>query len=78
MMSDGIYWRLVALQSVMSNVLERIFRSAPRRGGCRSNARKKGVVDGELVMKYADLPILDQEDLASAIGSTVALILDYW
>jgi hypothetical protein len=29
-------------------------------------------------MKYADLPFLDQEDLASAIGSTVALILDYW
>ena len=29
-----------------------------------------------MVMKYADLPISDQEDLASAIGSTVDLILD--
>ena len=85
-MSEGIYWRLAALQSVMSNALEsdcslshrawRLYRRAPRRGGCRSNDRKKGVVDGDLVMKYADLPISDQEDLASAIGSTVDLILD--
>jgi cleavage and polyadenylation specificity factor subunit 1 len=84
--SEGIYWRLAALQSVMSNALEsdcslsqrawRLFRRAPRRGGCRSNDRKKGVVDGDLVMKYADLPITEQEDLASAIGSTVDLILD--
>jgi hypothetical protein len=36
----------------------------------------KGVVDGDLVMKFADLPTADQEDLASAIGSTVDLILD--
>ena len=27
-------------------------------------------------MNYADLPISDQEDLASAIGSTLDLILD--
>jgi hypothetical protein len=36
----------------------------------------KGVVDGDSVMNYADLPISDQEDLASAIGSTLDLILD--
>jgi len=84
--SEGIYWRLAALQSVMSNALEsdcslshrgwRLYRRTPRRGGCRSNDRKKGVVDGDLVMKYADLPIAEQEDLASAIGSTVDLIMD--
>jgi cleavage and polyadenylation specificity factor subunit 1 len=27
-------------------------------------------------MQYADLPLPDQEDLASAIGSTVELVLD--
>ncbi len=84
--SEGIYWRLTALQSVMSNALEsdcslshrswRLYRRSPRRSGCRSNDRKKGVVDGDLVMKYADLPLIEQENLASAIGSTVDLILD--
>ena len=47
-----------------------------RRGGCRSNDRKKGVIDGDLIMKYPDLPLADQEDLASSIGSSVELILD--
>jgi cleavage and polyadenylation specificity factor subunit 1 len=36
----------------------------------------KGVIDGELVAKFADLSLADQEDLASAIGSTVELIMD--
>lgn len=84
--NENIYWRLAALQSVMSNALEsdcslshrawRLYRRAQRRGGCRANDRKKGVVDGDLVMKFADLPLVEQEDLASAIGSTVDLILD--
>mmetsp|Transcript_4458 Transcript_4458/g.6100 ORF Transcript_4458/g.6100 Transcript_4458/m.6100 type:complete len:83 (+) Transcript_4458:457-705(+) len=70
----------------MSNALEsncalsqrswRLYRRTARRGGCRSNDRKKGVIDGALISKYADLPLTDQEDLASAIGSTVELILD--
>jgi cleavage and polyadenylation specificity factor subunit 1 len=34
------------------------------------------VIDGDLVMQFADLPLSDQEDLAGAIGSTVELILD--
>jgi len=85
-LSEQVYWRLTALQSVMSNALEsncalsqrswRLYRRTPRRGGCRSNDRKKGVIDGALILKYADLPLTDQEDLASAIGSTVELILD--
>lgn len=85
-LSEPIYWRLTALQSVMVNALEsdcslsqrawRLYRRTARRGGCRSNERKKGVIDGDLVMQYADLSIADQEDLASAIGSTVDLILD--
>ena len=84
--NEGIYWRLAALQSVMSNALEsdcslsqrawRLYRRAVRRGGCRSNVRRKGVIDGDLVMKYVDLPLGNQEDLASAIGSTVELIMD--
>ena len=41
-----------------------------------NNERKKGVIDGDLVMQYTDLSKVDQEDLASAIGSTVDLILD--
>jgi Pre-mRNA cleavage and polyadenylation specificity factor len=85
-MNEGTYWRLAALQSVMSNALEsdcslshrawRLYRRSTRRGGCKSNDRRKGVIDGDLVMKYVDLSIPEQEDLASAIGSTVDLILD--
>jgi len=85
-LSEPIYWRLTALQSVLVNALEsdcalshrawRLYRRTPRRGGCRSNDRKKGVIDGDLVMQYADLSRAEQEDLASAIGSTVDLVLD--
>lgn len=85
-LSEQVYWRLTALQSVMNNAMEsncalnhkawRLYRRSPRRGGCRSNDRKKGVIDGDLITKYADLPMADQEDLASAIGSTVEQILD--
>ena len=53
-----------------------MYRRTPRRGGCRNNERKKGVIDGDLVSQFVDLPIADQEDLASAIGSTVELIMD--
>eukprot|EP00537_Pseudo-nitzschia_pungens_P008215 CAMPEP_0172362906 /NCGR_PEP_ID=MMETSP1060-20121228/6404_1 /TAXON_ID=37318 /ORGANISM="Pseudo-nitzschia pungens, Strain cf. cingulata" /LENGTH=1509 /DNA_ID=CAMNT_0013085515 /DNA_START=17 /DNA_END=4546 /DNA_ORIENTATION=- len=85
-LSEPVYWRMTALQSVLANALEsdcalsrrawRLYRRAPRRGGCRNNDRKKGVIDGDLVMQYTDLSKADQEDLASAIGSTVDLILD--
>ncbi|KAL3941602.1 MAG: hypothetical protein SGBAC_004076 [Bacillariaceae sp.] len=85
-LSEPIYWRLTALQSVMVNALEsdcslsqrawRLYRRTPRRGGCRQNERKKGVIDGDLVTRYIDLPISYQEEIASAIGSTVDLILD--
>ena len=85
-LSEPVYWRLTALQSVLANALEsdcalsprawRLYRRSPRRGGCRSNDRKKGVIDGDLIVRYVDLPLTDQEDLASAIGSTVDLILD--
>lgn len=85
-LSEPIYWRLTALQSVMANALEsdcalsqrawRLYRRSPRRGGCRTNDRKKGVIDGNLILRYADLPLTEQEDLASAIGSSVELILD--
>lgn len=85
-LNENTYWRLTALQSVMSNALEsdcalsrrswRLLRRSTRRGGCVSNDRKKGVIDGDLVMKYLDLSIVEQEDLASAIGSSVDLILD--
>lgn len=85
-LSEPVYWRLTALQSVIANALEsncslnhrawRLYRRTPRRGGCRNNDRKKSVIDGDLVMQFADLPLPDQEDLASAIGSTVDLILD--
>jgi len=84
--NEDMYWRLAALQSVMSNALEsdcslsqrawRLYRRTPRRGGCRSNVRRKGVIDGDLIVKYVDLALTEQEDLASAIGSTVDLVLD--
>ena len=85
-LSEPVYWRMTALQSVLVNALEsdcalsqrawRLYRRASRRGGCRNNDRKKGVIDGDLVLQYTDLSKADQEDLASAIGSTVDLILD--
>jgi cleavage and polyadenylation specificity factor subunit 1 len=83
---EPVYWRLLALQSVMANALEsdcglssrawRLYRRTTRRGGCRSNDRRKGVIDGDLIFSYVFLPKNSQEDLASAIGSTVDLILD--
>ena len=85
-LSEPTYWRMMALQSVMANALEtncslnqrawRLYRRTPRRGGCRSNDRKKGVIDGDLVLQYADLSTADQEDIAASIGSTVDLVLD--
>jgi cleavage and polyadenylation specificity factor subunit 1 len=85
-LSEPIYWRLTALQSILANALEsdcalaprawRLYRRTSRRGGCRSNDRKKGVIDGDLVRQYADLALAEQEDIASAIGSTVETILD--
>ena len=85
-LSEAVYWRMTALQSVLVNALEsdcalsqrawRLYRRSSRRGGCRNNDRKKGVIDGDLVLQYTDLSKADQEDLASAIGSTVDLILD--
>lgn len=85
-LNEPDYWRLAALQSVLANALEsdcalnarawRLYRRSPRRGGCRSNDRRKGVIDGDLVIQFCDLPTADQEDLASAIGSTVELIMD--
>jgi cleavage and polyadenylation specificity factor subunit 1 len=85
-LNESIYWRLAALQSVLVNALEadcalshrswRLYRRTPRRGGCRQNERKKGVVDGDLILKYASLSLAEQEDLASSIGSTVDVILD--
>lgn len=85
-LNESDYWRLAALQSVLANALEsncalnprawRLFRRTPRRGGCRNNDRRKGVIDGDLVIQYCDLPTADQEDFASAIGSTVDLIID--
>ncbi len=85
-LSEPVYWRMTALQSVLANALEsdcalsqrawRLYRRSSRRGGCRNNDRKKGVIDGDLVLQYTDLSKADQEDLASAIGSTVDLILD--
>jgi cleavage and polyadenylation specificity factor subunit 1 len=85
-LSEPVFWRLTALQSVMANALEtncalsqrswRLYRRTFRRGGCRSNDRKKSVIDGDLLFQYADLPVAEQEDLASSIGSTVELILD--
>jgi len=84
--NESIYWRLTALQSVLVNALEsdcglshrswRLYRRTPRRGGCRQNERKKGVIDGDMILRYADLSRAEQEDLASAIGSTVDVILD--
>ena len=84
--NERIYWRLTALQSVMSNALEsncalshrtwRLYRRSSRRAGCQSNDRKKGVLDGALLFQFIYLSILEQEELASAIGSTVELILD--
>ena len=85
-LSEPVFWRLAALQSVLANALEpncglsprawRLYRRCARRGGCRSNDRKKSVIDGDLVRHYCNLSMREQEDLASAVGSTVDAILD--
>lgn len=85
-LSEPVYWRLTALQSVLSNAVEtdcslnpkawRLYRRSNRRSGCRQSERKKGVVDGDVVLRFANLPTAKQEELASAIGSSVNMILD--
>lgn len=85
-LNESVYWRLLALQSVMRNALEshcalserawRLYVRTFRRGGCRSIDRKNGVIDGDVVLRFPDLPLTEQEDIASAIGSSVNLILD--
>jgi cleavage and polyadenylation specificity factor subunit 1 len=85
-LSEPTYWRLTALQSVMSNALEsncalshmawRLYRRSTRRAGCRTNDQMKGVIDGNIVMKFVDLPLPDQADSATSIGSTVGLVMD--
>jgi cleavage and polyadenylation specificity factor subunit 1 len=85
-LSEPVYWRLTALQSVLANAWPspgglsvrawRLYRRCPRRGGCRSHDRKKGVIDGDLIQHFIDLSVAEQEELASSIGSTVSLILD--
>ena len=85
-LSEPVFWRLAALQSVLANAVEpncglsprawRLYRRSARRGGCRSNDRKKSVIDGDLVRLYSNLSLREQEDLASAVGSTVDAILD--
>jgi cleavage and polyadenylation specificity factor subunit 1 len=80
------YWRLAALRSVLANAVEshaalsprswRLYRRSGARGGCIENERKKGIVDGEVVLQYLDLPVSQQEELASAIGTTSDLIID--
>lgn len=84
--SDQVYWRMTALQSIMSNALEfdcgcnplawRLLRRTSRRGACQALERKKGFLDGLILSKFVDLGLAFQEELASAIGSTVDLILD--
>lgn len=84
--SEQVYWRMTALQSVMSNALQthcglnfrswRLFHRSSRRGACQAMERKKGFLDGSLLLKFSSLPIYVQEELASAIGSTVDLIMD--
>jgi cleavage and polyadenylation specificity factor subunit 1 len=70
----------------MSNAIEshcalstrawRLYRRSFRRGGCQSIERAKGVLDGDLLLQFLDLPLSLQEELASAVGSTVDLITD--
>ena len=84
--SEQIYWRMTALQSVMSNALQlecglnfrafRLFRRTSRRGACQAMERKKGVLDGSILFRFPLLPLSVQEEVSSAIGSTASLILD--
>lgn len=84
--SEQVFWRMTALQSIMGNALEcqcslnfrmwRLFRRTSRRGACQSMERRKGILDGSLLFRYSELPLQEQEDFASAIGSTVGLIMD--
>ena len=56
-LNENVYWRLAALQSVMSNALEsdcslsqrawQLYRHTSRRGFCRRNDRKKGECGGD-------------------------------
>ena len=85
--SEQVYWRFLALQSVMINAIEphaglnphawRLYRNSTRRGRTFfQNKKKQVIMDGSLLQQYLDLPLPLQQDLACAIGSTVDFILD--
>jgi len=80
-LEEKVYRRLYALQGVMVNALMHVCAFNPRgfrlveARGWRAG-RRKGVVDGELLGRFPGLPVGQQEDLASAIGTSREMILD--
>ena len=80
--SEKVYRRLLMLNNVLTNNLEhtaglnprgyRTVRSLSRdlRNPCR------GIVDGDLVFTYTDLPATDKVEFARKIGTTAADIMD--
>jgi len=80
--AEKTYRRLLMLMNVMTNNLShtaglnpKVFRTLRQskrdlRNPCR------GVVDGDLVFRYTDLPASDKVELARKIGTTTADIMD--
>jgi hypothetical protein len=56
--------------------VEGVIRRKIARRKTQDERRKKSTIDSDLVFQFADLALAEQEDLASAIGSMVELILD--
>lgn len=80
-LEEKAFRRLYALQGVMVNALMHVCAFNPRgfrlveARGWRAG-RKKGMLDGELLWRFPSLPRGQQEDLASAIGTSREMILD--
>jgi len=80
--SEKTYRRLLMLQNVLVNSLPHIAGLNPKGFRTLKQRRKellnpsRGIIDGELVFSYSDLPYLQKNEIARKIGTRLVDIMD--
>jgi len=81
-MNEKVYRRMLMLNNVLTNNLQHTAGLNPRGyRTIRSSIRdlrnpSRGIVDGDLVFKFSDLPAPEKAEFARKIGTTAAEIMD--
>lgn len=80
--SELTYRRLYTLQTIMMNALPqnaglnpKEFRYFRQLDALPSRVRKKGILDGSLISRYATLDMVAQKELARCIGTTPEVVM---